>query len=137
MGRLTRGTRQGEAWTSDLAAIPWLIVLPCADRNWPPSSSGLGRLPFTQVTRVRIPLGVRIASVALATSANPPLERLDSGSGQLFEDVGKHLIDDLGLRVGIVFVDQAILFANVEAGTQHQTTLVDRVHPVVGGFDTE
>jgi hypothetical protein len=28
-------------------------------RHVPPSSSGLGRCPFTAVTRVRIPLGVR------------------------------------------------------------------------------
>src|SRR5690606_18583497 len=28
------------------------------ETGWPPSSSGLGRLPFTQVTRVRIAVGV-------------------------------------------------------------------------------
>ena len=31
----------------------------------PPSSSGLGRLPFTQVTRVQIPLGVLVLRQAL------------------------------------------------------------------------
>ena len=31
-------------------------------RFWPPSSSGLGRRPFTAVARVRIPLGVRNAA---------------------------------------------------------------------------
>ena len=33
-----------------------------SERHVPPSSSGLGRCPFTAVTRVRIPLGVRKVS---------------------------------------------------------------------------
>ena len=38
------------------------VTFPALHRSRPPSSSGLGRLPFTQVTRVRIPLGVRARS---------------------------------------------------------------------------
>ena len=47
-------------------ALPDAVVFPYAsiscysqDEHLPPSSSGLGRCPFTAVTRVRIPLGVR------------------------------------------------------------------------------
>ena len=35
-------------------------VARCVRGRWPPSSSGLGRRPFTAVARVRIPLGVRV-----------------------------------------------------------------------------
>ncbi len=34
-------------------------MTPPSREEEPPSSSGLGRLPFTQVTRVQIPLGVQ------------------------------------------------------------------------------
>ena len=43
---------------------PTAIVQRTFNRFGPPSSSGLGRLPFTQVTRVRIPLGVLFRSFA-------------------------------------------------------------------------
>ncbi len=38
-------------------------------RFWPPSSSGLGRRPFTAVARVRIPLGVRDAVTRSSSKA--------------------------------------------------------------------
>ena len=48
----------------------------------PPSSSGLGRLPFTQVTRVRIPLGVRSSfwSRGAVWSARRPVKPEVAGS---------------------------------------------------------
>jgi hypothetical protein len=45
------------------------------DQSRPPSSSGLGRRPFTAVARVRIPLGVP-PSVSLALVGVPPSVRL-------------------------------------------------------------
>lgn len=40
-------------------AVQRLGSIATSSAPMPPSSSGLGRLPFTQVTRVRIPLGVQ------------------------------------------------------------------------------
>ena len=51
-----------------------------SERHVPPSSSGLGRCPFTAVTRVRIPLGVRKVS---------RLDRLVSGLNACCD--GSHL----------------------------------------------
>ena len=48
-------------------------------RDRPPSSSGLGRLPFTQVTRVRIPLGVPRTAVAPVRSGSDLVRRAVSG----------------------------------------------------------
>ena len=54
---LNRHPRGADALWSPLSARP-MLVSRASGRVRPPSSSGLGRRPFTAVARVRIPLGV-------------------------------------------------------------------------------
>jgi hypothetical protein len=60
-------------------------------RFWPPSSSGLGRRPFTAVARVRIPLGVRATAATSERAVEQgPVAQLVSappchGGGRGFE----------------------------------------------------
>ena len=59
-------------------------IVCCPNGDEPPSSSGLGHLPFTQATRVRIPLGVLVRNTEVpwcSLECTPPCQ----GGGREFK----------------------------------------------------
>ena len=48
-----------------------------------------------------------------------------AGGGEVFEDVGEDLVDDLALEVGVAFFDGTFAFADVELCAEHEASLVD------------
>ena len=65
------------------------------------------------------------------------LDRPHSRVCQLFEDVGEDLVDNLCLGVGVVLIDRSVFLAHIETSAEHEATLVDRVHPVIGHLDAD